>query len=1098
MQICREIDLKRSLTNVFGNRPGAGEQIEIDYTRQVKTAEAILDRFLSNNKDRMEFVILADEVGLGKTFVALAVAASILDLIREGRAPADFPSNKPYVLVLTPRNDALYNKWQREAITFQKDCVRKNGDLDWLTIKTPLEGKDRSGNIVDLSGQIRESTKSQPRIIIAKMGVFGARLHDTKNWWRRRALASIFHEFNIDTESRKRCCRKTIDSGARENVPELLDLRSSGFLWEDDANLFSADPFMAYKRALQDKDLSTRIQEALKNGDGDWLTDLLDELTRAALIGDWPQIPLIVIDEIHNLKNESTTDRRNLERFLEKKACRLLGLSATPFQLYHEELLNVLGLRTITDLSPERRAALNAMIENLDDAMKGARRAGKEFRETWLTLRQGDQPAANALWKKIEVNPEASWPEIVQETNPPRLARAFCKAAILKSKNRQLGSYLRPFIIRHRHNREYRRYWVGKNALASSSGGSSNNFVWVPGIEVEGDAELFHYLLMRMVSMAKHEKGKPGLGAELTGSYRHLVETSATWRSFGSAKNSLLPTYKSILENCITKKDSDKAHPKIRVTVERAIRAFESGQKTLIFCVHIKTAEAIRDEVERKIEETLGKRRDKIFGSGESFEYFRRRFFNRREPLYLLIQDYPLLGILSDEVIGIPENFLLGEEHLRELCEILIGEREDPTVEKPDRRMILAIVEHLAVRTWEQSESGRIWLDSVLNNCQKLRDSMARRDWVPKRGLLTLSPRFRDPEASIHVDDPLLAEEADIDRGKIKLSNKEEGQIEAWLERFRREPIGGVIAPFFQKGILGRTSKDHVLPLLPRYHCNLLTQLDLETRRAAGQVFRRILMAEEFLIRYLADAPRDQSEFWADYLARRYTEPLKGHRESLRDRVHAYLDTLVRAQANPILVEGYREASMNLNVVQLVKGGMKRDRYFLGFNTPYRPEILVSTSVGQEGIDLHRECRHVIHHDLCWNPATIEQRTGRVDRIGSKLERERAEPTDEPLPTLDIAIPYLAATYDERMFEELYRRAQLFEVTLGGEFRVEGRISQEEVEKEIRRRKEMGVGSEDEDFGSESETGAIDLPTGMVEQLRIDLSVWKHNGNALK
>lgn len=50
-------------------------------------------------------------------------------------------------------------------------------------------------------------------------------------------------------------------------------------------------------------------------------------------------------------------------------------------------------------------------------------------------------------------------------------------------------------------------------------------------------------------------------------------------------------------------------------------------------------------------------------------------------------------------------------------------------------------------------------------------------------------------------------------------------------------------------------------------------------------------------------------------------------------------------------------------------------------------EILVSTSVGQEGIDLHRECRHVIHHDLCWNPATIKQRTGRIDRIGSKVER---------------------------------------------------------------------------------------------------------------
>jgi len=179
-------------------------------------------------------------------------------------------------------------------------------------------------------------------------------------------------------------------------------------------------------------------------------------------------------------------------------------------------------------------------------------------------------------------------------------------------------------------------------------------------------------------------------------------------------------------------------------------------------------------------------------------------------------------------------------------------------------------------------------------------------------------------------------------------------------------------------------------------------------------------------------------------------------------------------------------------VVQLVKGGTdNRDRYFLGFNTPYRPEVLVSTSVGQEGIDLHRECRHVIHHDLCWNPATIEQRTGRVDRIGSKVERERFSGNGENLPTLEIAVPYLAATYDERMFEELYRRAQLFEVTLGGDMRVEGRIEPEHVKGEKRKRENAGIGTEDEDLGCEEDgTGVVNLPRDMVERLRVDLSVW--------
>ena len=95
-------------------------------------------------------------------------------------------------------------------------------------------------------------------------------------------------------------------------------------------------------------------------------------------------------------------------------------------------------------------------------------------------------------------------------------------------------------------------------------------------------------------------------------------------------------------------------------------------------------------------------------------------------------------------------------------------------------------------------------------------------------------------------------------------------------------------------------------------------------------------------------------------------------------------------------------------------------------------------------------------------------------------------------PTLEIAVPYLAATYDERMFEELYRRAQLFEVTLGGEMRVEGRIDPEHVVSERRQREKLGIGTDDEDIGDETdETGVVDLPADMIERLRVDLSVWK-------
>ena len=38
------------------------------------------------------------------------------------------------------------------------------------------------------------------------------------------------------------------------------------------------------------------------------------------------------------------------------------------------------------------------------------------------------------------------------------------------------------------------------------------------------------------------------------------------------------------------------------------------------------------------------------------------------------------------------------------------------------------------------------------------------------------------------------------------------------------------------------------------------------------------------------------------------------------------------------------------------------------FNTPFFPDILVCSEVMGKGVDLQRFCRHVIHHDLAWNP----------------------------------------------------------------------------------------------------------------------------------
>lgn len=42
---------------------------------------------------------------------------------------------------------------------------------------------------------------------------------------------------------------------------------------------------------------------------------------------------------------------------------------------------------------------------------------------------------------------------------------------------------------------------------------------------------------------------------------------------------------------------------------------------------------------------------------------------------------------------------------------------------------------------------------------------------------------------------------------------------------------------------------------------------------------------------------------------------------------------------------------------------------------------------------------------------------------------------------LNIAVPYIAGTYDEHRFRVVHGRAQLFEVTMGGEYAIDGHRS---------------------------------------------------------
>ena len=120
-----------------------------------------------------------------------------------------------------------------------------------------------------------------------------------------------------------------------------------------------------------------------------------------------------------------------------------------------------------------------------------------------------------------------------------------------------------------------------------------------------------------------------------------------------------------------------------------------------------------------------------------------------------------------------------------------------------------------------------------------------------------------------------------------------------------------------------------------------------------------------------------------------------------------------------------KESIVTVANVQVATGATRRDtrlRLMRAFNTPFFPDIFVCSQVMGEGVDLQRYFRHVIHHDLAWNPSTIEQRTGRIDRLGCKAEGR------EPI---SVYLPYLAGAADERQYRVMTEREQWFRVVMG-------------------------------------------------------------------
>jgi len=134
------------------------------------------------------------------------------------------------------------------------------------------------------------------------------------------------------------------------------------------------------------------------------------------------------------------------------------------------------------------------------------------------------------------------------------------------------------------------------------------------------------------------------------------------------------------------------------------------------------------------------------------------------------------------------------------------------------------------------------------------------------------------------------------------------------------------------------------------------------------------------------------------------------------------------------------------------------------FNSPFRPFVLVSTSVGQEGLDFHHYAHAIVHWNLPGNPVDLEQREGRVHRYKNHAVRKNvgarfvADPrvagSDDPWTTafqladdgeggmrpewifdgdakIQRLVPLLPMSRDVGKLQQLVRATSLYRMTIG-------------------------------------------------------------------
>ncbi len=903
------------------------ERVSVDDARrQQMTARAILKRLHDHPG-----VVLADEVGMGKTFVALAVATSVT-LADSRRRP---------VVVMVPAT--LAQKWERDFFFFKDRC---------LSPETASRVRCRSAsNGVEFLKLLDDPLDRRASIIFLTHGAMNRGLTDG---WVKLALIQYALRYKRDARDIRRALSKCggellqmkwveqrgadIWDALLERNPDqwLAILKQRGIDPEGDRDSETDDdpvPAVVLK-ALGNCDTQAvykTLQEIPERKSTTWKQRVVDARGElgSQLKAVWKQcveqldfkLPLLVMDEAHHLKNENNLAKLFRSAESEGDAVeisrgalggvfeRMLFLTATPFQLGHPELCSVLSRFDGIDWSSSRAPALGRkeflkQCIELRELLDAAQWAALNLEAAWGRLRRDDlvidgEPAPTV---------DAWWEHMRRDDTPSSSVELRKVVDTAHARMRAAEEALKPFVIRHLRLREFNGH-ARRVRLAGATILNDQPTPEEQGIAVSGSA-LMPFLLAARATTCDPD-ARPVFAEGLASSYEAFLHTrkkdgantdhdddrpaspdgKGDAQLPAKAKTSTADWYLDRLEKALPGNDftASASHPKVSATAGRVLAAWRAGEKVLVFCHFIKTGRTLRQVISGLLHEEIER--------------------------------------LAAEKIGCPRDQV--EQHLMRFSQLF---RRSHGEDSPARRAVHAAVEELL---------------------------------VPYSGLHP------------HRDDLLRI-----------------------CRRFIRTPS-----------------------FLVRYFSLQHDRIDAEAVQQAfasadgsGLTLSSLLNGFfHFLAHHCADEERGRA---LDAIIHTQTGAIHGDeaRHSFSpDEEHS---TTERLMANVRLVNGSTKSQT-------------RQRLMLTFNSPFFPEVLIASSVMAEGVDLHRFCRYVIHHDLCWNPSTLEQRTGRVDRIGAKVEQ-----CGQPI---RLYLPYLGQTQDEKQYRVVMDRERWFGVVMGESFKTDAR-----------------------------------------------------------